>query len=76
MAEIEVADNGKLIAEMAAQNAYVPQWYQYFGGLADKIEGAVIAGQSPLVNALCAAATARSASCALPRGNNAHGLPV
>ncbi len=41
MGEIEVADNGKLIAEMAAQNAYVPQWYYYFGGLADKIEGAV-----------------------------------
>jgi len=47
MAEIEVADNGKLIAEMAAQNAYVPQWYQYFGGLADKIEGAVIPIDKP-----------------------------
>ena len=35
-------DNGKLIAEMQAQLNYVPQWYYYFGGLADKIEGAVI----------------------------------
>jgi (Z)-2-((N-methylformamido)methylene)-5-hydroxybutyrolactone dehydrogenase len=42
LAEIEVRDNGKLIAEMAAQLAYVPNWYYYFGGLADKIEGAVI----------------------------------
>jgi (Z)-2-((N-methylformamido)methylene)-5-hydroxybutyrolactone dehydrogenase len=42
LAEIEVRDNGKLIAEMQAQCSYVPQWYYYFGGLADKIQGAVI----------------------------------
>ncbi len=27
LAEIEVRDNGKLLAEMAAQLRYVPQWY-------------------------------------------------
>jgi aldehyde dehydrogenase (NAD+) len=42
LAEMEVQDNGKLIAEMQGQVNYVPQWYYYFGGLADKIEGAVI----------------------------------
>jgi len=42
LAEYEVRDNGKLISEMAAQCNYLPQWYYYFGGLADKIEGAVI----------------------------------
>ena len=42
LAELEVRDNGKLIAEMLAQCSYVPQWYYYFGGLADKIQGAVI----------------------------------
>jgi acyl-CoA reductase-like NAD-dependent aldehyde dehydrogenase len=42
LAEIEVHDNGKLIAEMAAQVTYLPQWYYYFGGLADKVEGAVL----------------------------------
>jgi aldehyde dehydrogenase (NAD+) len=42
LAEIEVQDNGKLIAEMQGQLNYVPQWYYYFGGLADKIQGAVI----------------------------------
>ena len=42
LAELEVRDNGKLIAEMQGQLNYVPQWYRYFGGLADKIEGAVI----------------------------------
>jgi acyl-CoA reductase-like NAD-dependent aldehyde dehydrogenase len=47
LAQIEVLDNGKLIAEMGAQLKYVPQWYYYFGGLADKIEGAVIPIDKP-----------------------------
>ena len=42
LAAIEVRDNGKLIAEMGAQLRYLPQWYYYYGGLADKIEGSVI----------------------------------
>ncbi len=42
LAQFEVMDNGKLIAEMQGQLNYVPQWYYYYGGLADKIEGAVI----------------------------------
>lgn len=42
LAEIEVQDNGKLIAEMQAQLNYIPQWFYYFGGLADKIQGSVI----------------------------------
>jgi aldehyde dehydrogenase (NAD+) len=42
LAETEVRDNGKLFAEMSTQTAYMAQWYHYFGGLADKIEGAVI----------------------------------
>ena len=47
LAEIEVRDNGKLIAEMSVQCKYLAQWYQYFGGLADKIEGAVIPIDKP-----------------------------
>ncbi|MBC2666640.1 aldehyde dehydrogenase [Novosphingobium flavum] len=42
LAAIEVRDNGKTFAEVRAQIGYIPQWYYYFGGLADKIEGAVI----------------------------------
>lgn len=42
LAEVEVRDNGKLIAEMAGQLNYIPQWFYYFGGLADKVQGAVI----------------------------------
>ena len=40
-------DNGKLISEMGAQTAYMAQWYYYFGGLADKIEGAVLPIDKP-----------------------------
>jgi acyl-CoA reductase-like NAD-dependent aldehyde dehydrogenase len=41
LAEIEVRDNGRLLAEMRHQIRYVPKWYYYYAGLADKIEGAV-----------------------------------
>lgn len=42
LAALEVRDNGKLIAEMSVQLRYIPEWYRYFAGLADKIEGSVI----------------------------------
>ena len=47
LAEIEVRDNGKLYAEMSTQTAYMAQWYHYYGGLADKIEGAVLPTDKP-----------------------------
>ena len=42
LGELEVRDNGKLIAEMNAQTRYLAEWYRYYGGLADKVEGAVL----------------------------------
>src|SRR5262245_12401344 len=47
LAEIETTDNGKLLAEMRTQLNYLPQWFHYFGGLADKIEGRVIPIDKP-----------------------------
>ncbi len=41
LARIETTDNGKLLAEMKAQLKYIPQWFRYYGGLADKVEGTV-----------------------------------
>ena len=41
LAEIEVRDNGKLHVEVLNQCRYLAQWFHYYGGLADKIEGAV-----------------------------------
>ena len=45
--EIESTDNGKLIAEMRGQLKYIPQWFYYFGGMADKLEGRVIPIDKP-----------------------------
>jgi (Z)-2-((N-methylformamido)methylene)-5-hydroxybutyrolactone dehydrogenase len=47
LAAIEVRDNGKLITEMAGQVRYIPEWFYYFGGLADKIEGGVLPSDKP-----------------------------
>jgi len=47
LAEVEVSDNGKLITEMLAQMRYLPQWFYYYGGMADKIQGAVIPVDKP-----------------------------
>jgi acyl-CoA reductase-like NAD-dependent aldehyde dehydrogenase len=47
LAELETKDNGKLITEMRAQLRYLPQWFTYFGGLADKLEGRVIPIDKP-----------------------------
>ncbi|MET3616128.1 aldehyde dehydrogenase (NAD+) [Rhizobium aquaticum] len=41
LASTEVQDNGKLYAEMRGQVGYIPQWFYYFAGMADKVEGAV-----------------------------------
>lgn len=42
LAQLEVRDNGKLLAEMQGQLNYLPNWYYYFGGLADKVQGATL----------------------------------
>jgi len=47
LAEVEVRDNGKLLAEMLGQVKYHPEWWRYFGGLADKIEGSVMPIDKP-----------------------------
>ncbi|MGP1615854.1 MAG: aldehyde dehydrogenase family protein, partial [Pollutimonas bauzanensis] len=47
LAEIEVRDNGKLMAEMRGQLNYHSEWWRYYGGLADKIEGAVMPIDKP-----------------------------
>ena len=42
LAAFETRDNGKLISEMSGQLHYMPQWFHYYAGLADKLEGRVI----------------------------------
>jgi (Z)-2-((N-methylformamido)methylene)-5-hydroxybutyrolactone dehydrogenase len=40
LAAVETRDTGKIIRETSAQIAYVADYYRYYAGLADKIEGA------------------------------------
>jgi (Z)-2-((N-methylformamido)methylene)-5-hydroxybutyrolactone dehydrogenase len=47
LAEIETQDTGKIIRETSAQIAYVADYYRYYAGLADKIEGAHLAIDKP-----------------------------
>ncbi|WP_109842504.1 aldehyde dehydrogenase [Bordetella pseudohinzii] len=42
LAYVEQRDNGKLIAELSMQMRYMANYYYYYGGLADKMEGSVI----------------------------------
>ena len=42
LARTEVMDNGKLFAEMRGQLQYIPQWFHYYAGLADKVQGATL----------------------------------
>ena len=43
----ETLDSGKLLAETASQTAYVADYYRYYAGLADKIEGSVLPIDKP-----------------------------
>ena len=42
LGRLETTDSGKLLAETASQTGYVGDYYRYYAGLADKIEGAVL----------------------------------
>jgi acyl-CoA reductase-like NAD-dependent aldehyde dehydrogenase len=42
LARLESRDNGKLLREMRGQMAGLPEYYHYYAGLADKIQGDVI----------------------------------
>ncbi|MFK8076948.1 MAG: aldehyde dehydrogenase [Granulosicoccus sp.] len=44
---VETKDSGKLASETVAQSRYVGDYYRYFAGLADKIEGAVLPIDKP-----------------------------
>src|SRR6202047_2004759 len=47
LAEIETRDTGKLLREMRGQLGSIPDWFYYFSGLADKLEGTTIPGDKP-----------------------------
>jgi aldehyde dehydrogenase (NAD+) len=47
LGRLETIDSGKLLAETATQTKYVADYYRYYAGLADKIEGAVLPIDKP-----------------------------
>ena len=47
LAEFETRDTGKLLREMRGQLGSIPDWFYYFAGLADKIEGSTIPADKP-----------------------------
>ncbi|MCC7041424.1 MAG: aldehyde dehydrogenase [Burkholderiales bacterium] len=47
LAHVEMKDNGKLLAELRMQMKYMANYYYYYGGLADKMEGTVIPSDKP-----------------------------
>lgn len=47
LAQIEQRDNGKLAAEVNAQVRYVSDYFHYYAGLADKVQGEVIPNDKP-----------------------------
>jgi acyl-CoA reductase-like NAD-dependent aldehyde dehydrogenase len=47
IAVVESTDNGKLLREMSGQLKQLPEWYYYFAGAADKIQGETIPSDKP-----------------------------
>src|ERR671917_540946 len=47
LATVESTDNGKLLREMGGQLGALGEWYYYFAGAADKIQGETIPSDKP-----------------------------
>src|ERR687894_1761474 len=47
LAVVETTDNGKLLREMSGQMGALPEWYYYFAGAADKVQGDTIPSHNP-----------------------------
>ena len=47
LGEVETRDTGKIIRETAGQAAYIAEYYRYFAGMCDKIEGSTLPIDKP-----------------------------
>ncbi|MAL80778.1 MAG: carnitine dehydratase [Sneathiella sp.] len=47
IAQCECRDNGKLYREMLGQWQYLPEWFYYFAGMGDKLQGSTIPSDRP-----------------------------
>ena len=47
LGSVETTDSGKLAVETRGQSAYVAEYYRYYGGLADKLQGSTLPIDKP-----------------------------
>ena len=47
LGKIETIDTGKLFKEIKSQAIYIAEYYDYYAGLADKVEGTVVPIDKP-----------------------------
>ena len=47
LARCESRDNGKLYREMLGQWQYIPEWFYYYAGMADKLQGDTVPSDRP-----------------------------
>ena len=52
LGKIETIDTGKLFRETKTQANYIAEYYDYFAGLADKVEGTVLPIDKPNMQAI------------------------
>jgi aldehyde dehydrogenase (NAD+)/betaine-aldehyde dehydrogenase len=52
LGEIETIDTGKIIRETKKQAVYIADYYDYYAGLADKVEGTVLPIDKPNIQAI------------------------
>ena len=52
LGEIETIDTGKIIRETKKQAIYIAEYYDYYAGLADKVEGTVLPIDKPNIQAI------------------------
>ena len=52
LGEIETKDTGKLFRETKKQAVYIAEYYDYYAGLADKVEGTVLPIDKPNIQAI------------------------
>jgi acyl-CoA reductase-like NAD-dependent aldehyde dehydrogenase len=50
ISQLESVDNGRPVRETASQARIVANWYRYYGGMADKVEGSTIPVDGPYLN--------------------------
>ena len=52
LGKIETIDTGKLFRETNKQSIYIAEYYDYYAGLADKVEGTVLPIDKPNIQAI------------------------